>query len=69
MDKIVICDKCGTKISAKFNAFPGSCTESEDYECPKCNNHLFKSRDSGYYELSVISEKAETNKKEANYSG
>lgn len=59
MDEIIICYHCGTKISMKYNAFPGSCTETEQYDCPKCKSHLFSRRDSGYYTLTVISEDVE----------
>ena len=44
----------------KYNAFPGSCTETEQYDCPKCKDYLFSSRDSGYYTLTIISEDVET---------
>lgn len=63
MDDFIICDICGAKISLKYNAFPGSSTESDSYDCPKCGNYLFSSRDSGYYELSVISENTEVDNK------
>ena len=60
MDKIIACHHCGAKISMKYDAFPGSCTETEQYDCPKCKDYLFSSRDSGYYTLTIISEDVET---------
>lgn len=64
MDRIEVCQHCGAKIAMKFNRFPGSCTDSEPYDCPNCGQHLFSSRDSGYYsDLKVISDKQDNSSK------
>ena len=58
MDRVEECKYCGARIAMKFNSFPGSCTESESYDCPNCGQHLFSSRDSGFYsDLKVIPDK------------
>ncbi len=65
MDRIEKCQHCGAEISMKYNNYPGSCTETEHYDCPNCGKHLFSSRDSGYYsDLKVISNVKNSKQKE-----
>lgn len=60
MEELKICSHCGANISLKYNAYPGSCTEMEHYDCPKCGKFLFSSKDSGYYELFIVPENTKT---------
>ena len=47
------CRKCGKKFELEYKAFPGSCTDSDSYNCPYCDEE-YRYKASGYYTVKKI---------------